>query len=315
MKKVLAAAFYISFFGCIAFASQKEELHFLPQVYVDSDQISLGDLVSPQDVQPSLLNELQKILIAQTPRNGEMSKFSNFAISEILRYHFKNQANRFNIFIPSEIKVLRKNNKITSKEITEKIVEWVKPTCEPCQIEVSSLQIQNAGEIGPKLTWKLSTTQSIPRGIFNLGVDLYRDENFIKKVFVQGVVKIYQNVPVAMRVLPIGTRIQREDFSIQKQDVTFSRELAPQEKELLGSETSQYVLTNQPLWRSSLKRRLALTRGAPVSVQLGDAGWMIRFTGVAQDNGYVGDVAKILNPATKKIITGLIIDENTVEVQ
>jgi flagella basal body P-ring formation protein FlgA len=120
---------------------------------------------------------------------------------------------------------------------------------------------------------------------------------------------------VAKRALPVGAKIQKEDFAFQKQDVTFSREVAPQEQELLGSETAQYIMANQPFWKSSLKRRLALMRGAPVDVVLGDKTWSIHFSGIAQDNGYIGDIAKVLNPGTKKIITGMIIDENTVEVR
>jgi flagella basal body P-ring formation protein FlgA len=295
--------------------AEKSELKFLPQVYVDSDQIVLSDLVDPIGVDAKIEKEMHKILIAETPKNGEMSKFSNYAISEILRYNLKDQVHEFNIRIPNEIKVLRKNNKITAQEVKTKLIAWMQPTCEPCQIEIDALQIQNGGVIESQLRWEIPTTQVAPKGNFNIAIDLYNNDNFVKKIFIQGVLRIYKSIPVAKRALPIGAKIQKEDFALQKQDVTFSREVAPQEAELLGSETSVYVLANQPFWKSSLKRRVALTRGAPVDVVMGDKGWTIHFSGIAQDNGYIGDVAKVLNPNTKKIITGLITDENTVEVR
>jgi flagella basal body P-ring formation protein FlgA len=314
LKKLLGL-FILSLFFSLQVLAEKAEVTFLPQAYVDHDQIYLSDLVEKSDASAPIQNKMKKIVVAETPKNGEVSKLSSFAISEILRFNLKDQVHDLNIRIPNKIEVYRKNNKITADEIKAKLIAWVQPTCQPCTIDIQSLQIQNGGVIEPLLHWELPTTQILPKGNFNISIDLYNNDNFVKKVFAQGVLRIYKSIPVAKRSLPFGVKIQKEDYAFQKQDVTFNHEVAPLETELLGSETAQSVSPNQPLWKSVLKRRVALTRGAPVQVLLQDQGWSIHFSGIAQDSGYVGDVAKVLNPDTKKIITGIITDENIVEVK
>jgi len=302
------------FFASAALCAQVN-LKFLSDVYVDSAQIYLSDLIDSKGLPQGLAKDLSGIVVGDTPKNGETNRLSSFAISEILRFNLKDQLSNLNIRIPSEIRVQRKHNRITAEEIKSKLTNWILPTCEPCTIQIDALQIQNDGVIEPTLRWDLSTTQIMPKGNFNISVDLYNNDNFVKKIFVQGNLHIYKMVPVAKRTLPIGTKIQKEDYALQKQDITFSRDTIPAEIEILGSETSQYVAANQPLFKGVLKRRLALMRGAPVQVVLENEGWQIHFSGVAQDNGYVGDIAKVLNPQTKKVVTGVITDENLVEVR
>lgn len=301
-------------FGINAFAS-KAKMDVLSQVYVESDQIMLRDITQTENISPELKTKLDTIVIGDAPKEGEIRRFSSYAISEIIRYNLRNDLPQIALKIPSEVKVSRKGTNLTPDEVKSKLVSWVESTCAPCEVQVSALRVQDTGKLGPSYTWSISNTQIIPRGNFNISIDLYKDNNFAKKIFVQGNLRISKEVPIVKRNLQIGERVQRDDVSFEKQDITFSRDVIPASEELYGSEIAGNISPGQIIWKRNLKRKMALTRGAPVQVTVQNQGWRIHLTGISQDSGYVGDTVKVLNPATKKIIVGVVKEDGLVEVR
>jgi hypothetical protein len=278
----------ILIFGINALAS-RAKVDVLSQVYVESDKILLKDITKSENISPELEAKINAIVIGDAPKEGEIRRFSSYAISEIIRYNLKNDIDQIALKIPSEIKVSRKGTNLTPEEVRTRLTSWVQSTCAPCDVEVSALRVQNTGKLGPSYTWSISNTQMIPRGSFNISLDLYKDGNFVKKIFVQGNLKIIKEVPIVKTNLHYGQRIHRE---------------------VAGN-----ISANQIIWKRNLKRKMALTRGAPVQVAVQNQGWQIRLSGIAQDGGYIGDTVKVLNPDTKKIIVGVIKEEGLVEVK
>lgn len=311
-RKIILALILI--FGINAFAA-KATVDVLPQVYVSGDHILLKDITKTKNISPELQTKINSIVIGDTPKEGEVRSFSSYAISEIIRYNLRNDIDDITLKIPSEVKVSRKATKLTPAEVEARLKTWVESTCEPCEVRISALRVQDAGKLTPSMTWAISNTQIIPRGNFNISLDIYKDNNFYKKVFVQGNLRILKEVPVVKRNLQYGERIQRDDVSFEKQDITFSRETIPLAEELYGSEVAGNLSSRQIIWKRNLKRKMALTRGAPVQVTVQNQGWRIHITGISQENGYIGDTVKVLNPDTKKLIVGVINDEGMVEVK
>jgi flagella basal body P-ring formation protein FlgA len=312
IRKIIFVLFCI--FGINAFAA-KATVDVLAQAYVEHEQIFLKDIAKTENIAPELQAKLDAIVIGDTPKEGEVRSFSSYAISEIIRYNLRNDLPLIALKIPSEVRVSRKGTKLTPAEVKTRMVSWVQSTCEPCEVQISSLRVQEAGKLDSSNTWAISNTQIIPRGNFNISLDLFKDNNFSKKIFVQGNLRILKEVPVVKRSIQYGQRIEKEDISFEKQDITFSRETIPTAEEILGSEVAGNIPSNQIIWKSSLKRKMAVTRGNPVQVTIQNQEWRIHLTGISQDNGYVGDTVKILNPSTKKLIVGVIKDDGMVEVR
>lgn len=304
----------ILIFGINAFAA-KSKVEVLSQAYVLNEHILLKDITKTENVAPELQAKINSIVIGDTPKEGEVRSFSSYAISEIIRYNLRNEIENIIIKIPSEVKVSRKATKLTATAVQAKLKTWVESTCEPCEVQVSSLRVQDAGKLTPAMTWTVSNTQIIPKGNFNISLDIYKDNNFYKKVFVQGALRILKEVPVVKRNLQYGERIQRDDVSFEKQDITFNRETIPVAEELYGSEVAGNLSSGQIIWQRNLKRKMALTRGAPVQVTVQNQGWRIHLAAISQDNGYLGDTVKVLNPETKKLIVGVVSGDGMVEVR
>lgn len=301
-------------FGLNAIAA-KATVDVLAQSYVESEQIFLKDIAKIDNISPDLQAKLNTVVIGDTPKEGEVRSFSSYAISEIIRYNLKSDLATLALKIPSEVRVSRKGTKLTPMEVKARMVAWVESTCAPCEVQISSMRVQDAGKLDSSITWAVSNSQIIPKGNFNISLDLYKDNNFLKKIFVQGNLRIIKEVPLVKRNLQYGERIQKEDVSFEKQDITFSRETVPTAEQIFGSEVAGNLSSNQIIWTRNLKRKMAITRGNPVQVTVQNQEWRIYLTGVAQDSGYVGDTVKILNPATKKVIVGVIKDDGQVEVR
>lgn len=312
IRKVIIAMILI--FGVNAFAA-KAKVDVLSQVYVESEQIFLKDISTSENISPELQAKINSIVIGDAPKEGEIRRFSSYAISEIIRYNLKNDLPGISLKIPSEVKVSRKGTKLTPEEVKSRIVALVESSCAPCNVEVSALRVQDAGKLDPSITWSISNLQTIPKGNFNISIDLYKDNNFLRKIFVQGNLRILKEVPIVTRNLQFGERVQKEDVSFEKRDITFSRDAIPTAEEIYGSEIAGNISSHQIIWKRNLKRKMAITRGAPVQVTVQNQGWTIHLSGISQDSGYVGDTIKILNPATKKVIVGVVKDQGVVEVR
>jgi flagella basal body P-ring formation protein FlgA len=312
VRKIIFALFLI--FGINALAA-KATVDVLSQAYVENEQIFLKDIAKTQNVSPELQAKLDSVIIGDTPKEGEVRSFSSYAISEIIRYNLKSDLPMLSLKIPSEVRVSRKGTKLTPDEVKARMIAWIQPTCAPCEVQITALRVQDAGKLDSSITWTVSNTQIIPKGTFNITLDLNKDNNFLKKIFVQGNLRIIKEVPIVKRNLQYGERIQKEDVSFEKQDITFSRETIPAPEDIYGSEVAGNLSSNQIIWKSNLKRKMAITRGSPVQVTVQNQEWRIHLTGIAQDSGYVGDTVKILNPATKKIIVGVIKEDGLVEVR
>jgi flagella basal body P-ring formation protein FlgA len=87
------------------------------------------------------------------------------------------------------------------------------------------------------------------------------------------------------------------------------------EDELSGLWTKKDIRKNQILSSSSLEKIPTVFSGQGVSILYKKAGLEISANGKAMESGYTGDIIKIKNKQSKKIITGTILDEETVRVK
>lgn len=298
--------------------AKNNKVSFMGQTVVDHKDIYLADIIEPKsfgDLSGEAQKYLKEIRLGDSPLAGESRRFTNYAISEIIRHHVKsNSLFRESAFaIPSEVIVIRKAQ-FQISDIESEIKKWILSVCEDCEIQISQLRLQNAKDLDG-YDWKLNTTSQPPRGHFTLPLELIKNGKADKKIWLQGHVKVFRTVPVLRRDLSPGMKIQSEDLEFKKRDVTFERNSVPKQDEIFGAEVAQYMSADQVLWKNNLKRKLALQKGAPVSMIIKNQDWTIFAKGISQDNGYVGDLVKVQTLDNKKIVTGTVNIDGTVEVK
>jgi flagella basal body P-ring formation protein FlgA len=66
---------------------------------------------------------------------------------------------------------------------------------------------------------------------------------------------------------------------------------------------------------SDLKREPAAHRGQVVRALVGDQDFEISINASAEENGFIGDLIKVKNLETQKMMSGIVIDKGVVKVQ
>lgn len=301
----------------VSFA-KSSKINFLEKVVLDANNIYLLDIIEQDSrdlLSKSDIQTLKKIRLGDAPKLGESRKFTNYAISEVLRSHAltKNILQKHSFTIPSEVLVLRKAG-FRIEDVQIQIHDWVQKSCEGCEVQISKLKVQKTIDFNG-YDWRLIPSAEIPRGNFVLPLELIANGRVSKKIWVQGEVRLFRAVPVVLRDISPGVKIQVDDIEFKKRDVTYERNSAPHKEEIYGGEVSRFMSVGQVLWKNSLKRKLALQKGSVVSILVKNPFWTIRTKGISQSNAYVGDSVRLLTLEGKREVSGVVRLDGMVEVQ
>lgn len=309
MKKLV---FVLFFFSLQALAR--------PEVIVPEDvEVSQRPLLRLSDIanviggNEELLSFLETIIIREDARGLLLSQ--HLESSEILnkvREAMKSQEGLKKLNpsfkIPTQVKVNFSSMPISRQEMTRRIQNVLKARCNECEYKVS---IQSTPTPAQK-QWDLDFTQLSGKGGFLLPV---RDGDQKQIKWISGTIRVSQLTPVTTRLILQGERVQPTDVQLVMTDVTFSKDGVLRLADIQGQLAARSLPIGTPVWTSDLKREPAAKRGQIVKALLGDESFEISTTMMAEDNGFVGDLIKVKNPETQKVLSGLVIEKGVVKLQ
>ncbi|MES2854315.1 MAG: flagellar basal body P-ring formation chaperone FlgA, partial [Bdellovibrionota bacterium] len=105
------------------------------------------------------------------------------------------------------------------------------------------------------------------------------------------------------------------DFTLTSRDVTFTNDVAAGSADFESSVAARQLPAGQVVWRSVLRREVAIKYGDVVKVIAGTPDWEVTMDGVSQVSGYIGDNVRVKIPRTQKIVSGILKEKGRVEVQ
>jgi len=85
-------------------------------------------------------------------------------------------------------------------------------------------------------------------------------------------------------------------------------------KDVVGKVMNRTIGANQPVLPQQLAGSKLVKRGRKVTLLAVSGGMRISTSGETRENAYVDDVVKVVNLASKKTVTGILVDETTVRV-
>lgn len=210
--------------------------------------------------------------------------------------------------IPSQVKVSFANTPVSREEVERKINNILKARCHTCEYKIS---LQNTPTPTQK-HWELDFTQLTGKGGFLLPL---RDGAQGQIKWISGTIRTSQLTPVTARLILQGERVQSEDIRLVMTDVTFAKDGVLRLEDIQGQLAARSLPVGSPVWMTDLKREPAAKRGQIVKAMLSDESFEISVTMQAEENGFVGDLIKVKNLETKKILSGLVIEKGVVKLQ
>lgn len=319
--KYIVIFIFLIFLSSLVVHASEPQIIVLPEVPIEKDTVTFGDISEIKNLPDEVKTKIQKLPICNAPGAGEVRKMTNFAISELIRSGFQDISggnellNEIKFKIPSEVLVYSKFFKLKKESLENLIGIWAQESCLPCDVRFYNLNMPNIEGVSGLAQWHLVKTSVPPRGYFTAQIQVLEKSKEPKNFWINGELRLFKKVPVVQRAFLTGQKIFKEDFKVESRDITFSREVIPSEIEILSSEIARPITTNDIIWKSSLKRKLAVQRGQPVNLVIRNENWNVNVKGISEGFGYIGDVIRVLNSQTNKIVAGVLIDEGMVEIK
>lgn len=142
----------------------------------------------------------------------------------------------------------------------------------------------------------------------SLGGRVYRDVNFVVAV------KVFDFVAVANHDLRIEVPVTESDFRLEEVVIDGRTEYVKDPLEISGLVPHRVIRAGTPVSINYFNQPVVVSMGRPVKIIVRYKGIEINATGTALTRGRIGEIIKVRNDASKKIISAKVIDSGTVEV-
>lgn len=142
----------------------------------------------------------------------------------------------------------------------------------------------------------------------SIGGKAYRDVNF-------GVlVKVYDNVLVANHDLRIEVPVNESDFRMAEIAIDGRTEYIKDVKKVKGMVPHRYIRAGFPIAINYFQQPVAIAMGTPVKIIVKRGGLQASAKGIALSRGRIGQIIKVKNESSQKIISARVVSDQTVEV-
>jgi len=282
-----------------------------------SRDIYLIDLVSQEKLSPSLASALREVKITNGPRLGEKRVLSSQVLSRILRKKIKatGRATGIQLKIPSKVIIENLGNSISRARVKKELSQHWQPLCPTCKFEIGMLNLPVLPADREIKSWKIQMSGKLPPGSFTYPVYVQFESGREQQYWLKGQARVLQNVVVTTKAVQFGQRLRAEDLKIERRDVTYAFDRPVELKQAIGKQVRRTLPVGEMVLELALEEALLVKRGQTVKAVLVDEGWSLTIQGIAQENGRLGDLVSLRNPASDKILTGKITGEGEVSVK
>ena len=216
---------------------------------------------------------------------------------------------RAKFILPSEMKLLKSRHPISRMELERKIKNQITRTCPDCdlQIQISSVPMNVTAD------WELDLNIDLTKSSITIPIRSLNDPD--KKGFVIGQIKRYQSIPVLNRSVKMGDVITSDLVTIEKREITNPREAIVAAEQISGMQAARYLNAGQVLTYNDLKKEQVMKKGQMVKAVAGQDYFEISVSAQAEENGAIGDVIKVRNLDSQKVVAARVVDKGLVRIE
>lgn len=196
-----------------------------------------------------------------------------------------------------------------SLNIEDVLKEYIKSHFPWAEIEIHDL-IMNK-EVSDELPVRIGVEKGPPgKTIFTME---FKNGTIVKAT---ANVRAFDEVVFTGRAFRKGYCLQKEDFYVKRMDITrIPKGAVKNTDQVIGKTLTRSIVANVPILDNMVSDMPVIKRGCKVTLIVESPSFIITTLGEVRENAYVGDNVKAINPASKKVVSGLLVDENTVKVE
>ena len=177
------------------------------------------------------------------------------------------------------------------------------------EVEINDITVSS--EVPGRYPSKIIIERGLPgRTVFTLEFD------DLAKITVTANIKAFDSIVVSARAFRKGRTLQDDDVYSMLMDVRrIPAGAVKNARQVVGKPLTRTIIANMPIVSGMLSETPLVKKGTRVTLLVQARGFTITTTGETRENSSVGKYVKAVNTASKKTVTGILIDENTVRVE
>jgi flagella basal body P-ring formation protein FlgA len=175
-------------------------------------------------------------------------------------------------------------------------------------IEIGNIRVM--GELGDSKPDKIA----VEKGPIGKAVFAFYTSG--KRVIVKANIKAYDWIVKSRRPFGKGHVLGEDDLYIEKMEIDkMPRDIVKNPEKIIGKSLKRSIAANISVVESMVEKYQMVKRGQMVKLIIGNEGFSISASGKTKEKGYVGKPVRAVNLSSKKVVTGILIDESTVKVK
>lgn len=137
-----------------------------------------------------------------------------------------------------------------------------------------------------------------------------------RRVSASAEVKALEQVVMSRNSFSRGRQIEEEDvYTTTMEASRIPRGAVREMDDAVGKTLNRSVFANKPFTESMLTAGPVVKKGTRVTLLFEAPFYTITAQGELRETSYVGSTARVINLSSKKTVTGMLVDENTVRVE
>ena len=298
----------------------KIEISLKKKVILEDDEITIKDISTVTGDDADLVDKVKNIAIGNAPgANSERRVNLNFIIMRLNSANVDVSDVTFTNATSSLVSV--ESTKIKGLEIAEKAKEYLLDFL-PMDEKETTVELGRipADQWVPKRRDKIDFNITLidtskDRGKIELIVSASSDSKRFFRVPVYFNVRVFEFVAITKRKMGRKQQLTKENLFIARRDTTRMRGMAFSSiDDLKNMTTIASVQANTILTDHMVEVPPTIKQGSLVKLIVKQSGFKIVTKGLAQQTGYIGEVIKLKNVNSKKMVYGTIIDSDSVHV-
>ncbi len=232
-------------------------------------------------------------------------RLENLSKEEILRV-VKNNKESILLVINEKVEI-KQSKSLSKEEAIRKVTNYLTVQCQECIYEVQISQIPDNARFEFIFSESLFRNQ---KGSFL--IPLKTESSTIFGWF-SGTWKTFKKVVVLDKWISQNSRLVPQDMKEELKEVTYISDRLANKNELVGRQVKKNLNENTILTRELLIVEKDIKKGDVVKLFLGEGPIEVNLSGIAENDGQVGDYIKVKTPL--KNLSGKIIDKGQVKIE
>ena len=265
------------------------------------------------------IKEFGPIYIGRLPLQ-EMTRIINKDYIKLRIKQTKADISKVVLIGPEKIKVTRASREISEEEIREIVEAFLLRRIQRRRENVE-LKISYNGKIlvpsHKEISYEVIPFKALNQNnIYLLDVIFKADSRIVEKIRVTS--KIDRRIPVFFTSRPIDRHqiISENDVFMEERRISdLPQKVIWELEDVIGKRARRNIPANTILRKNLLEHSSLIKKGDLVTILAESKTLKITTKGEAREKGSKGDVIKVRNLSSKKIIGGLVLDKSTVKIE